>query len=112
MKNSDLYTIILCIVSEKDEKAWPTMNAAMEKLEAKGAKIARGHLDAKADATAKGKFAEAVLDQNCKIQMTWYEGDSDLPAGMKPFPGCYHLCTWLWAYDIEPIREWMFSKKR
>ena len=100
------------LVSEKDEKAWPTMNAAMEKLEAKGIKIARGHLDAKADTAAKEKFAETVLAQNCKIQMTWYEGDSDLPAGMKSFPGCYHLCTWLWAYDIEPIREWMFSKKR
>lgn len=100
------------LVSEKDEKAWPTMNEAMEKLEAKGAKIARGHLDAKADAAGKRKFAEAVLAQNCNIQITWYEGETDLPAGMKPFPGCWHLCTWLWAYDIEPIREWMFTKKK
>ena len=100
------------LVSEKDEKAWPTMNSAMEKLEAKGVKIARGHLDAKADAQAKQRFAENVLAQNGRIQMTWYEGESDLPAGMKPFPGCWHLCTWLWAYDVEPIREWMFTKKK
>ena len=100
------------LVSEKDEKAWPTMNAAMEKLEAAGAKVARGHLDAKTDEAGKRKFAGEVLAQNANIQMTWYEGESDLPAGMKPFPGCWHLCTWLWAYDIEPIREWMFTKKR
>lgn len=100
------------LVSEKDEKAWPTMNASMEKLEAKGVRIARGHLDAKADARTKRAFAEAVLSQGANIQMTHYEGASDLPEGMKPFPGCYHLCTWLWAYDIEPIREWMFSKEK
>ena len=100
------------LVSEKDEKAWPTMNAAMEKLEAAGAKIACGHLDAKTDTAGKQKFADEVLAQNGNIQMTWYEGESDLPTGMRPFPGCWHLCTWLWAYDIEPIREWMFTKKK
>lgn len=108
LKNAKLWIL----VSEKDEKAWPTMNASMEKLEANGVKVARGHLDAKADEKTKRSFAESVLDQNANIQMTHYEGASDLPEGMKPFPGCYHLCTWLWAYDIEPIREWMFSIER
>lgn len=108
LKDANLWIL----VSEKDEKAWPTMNAAMEKLETKGAKIARGHLDAKTDTAGKEKFAAEVLAQNGNIQMTWYEGESDLPAGMRPFPGCYHLCTWLWAYDIEPIRAWMFTKKK
>ena len=105
-------TNLWILVSEKDEKAWPTMNAAMEKLEAKGAKVARGHLDAKTDTAGKENFVAEVLAQNGNIQMTWYEGESDLPTGMRPFPGCWHLCTWLWAYDIEPIREWMFTKKK
>ena len=108
LKNAKLWIL----VSEKDEKAWPTMNASMEKLEANGVKVARGHMDAKADEKTKRSFAESVLAQNANIQMTHYEGASDLPEGMKPFPGCYHLCTWLWAYDIEPIREWMFSIER
>ena len=108
LKNANLWIL----VSEKDEKAWPTMNASMEKLEANGAKVARGHLVAKADAKTKHSFADAVMAQNARVQLTWYEGDSDLPEGMKPFPGCYHLCTWLWAYDVEPIREWMFLKKK
>lgn len=108
MKNANLWIM----VSEKDEKAWPAMNASMEKLEANGVKVARGHLDAKADAKTKRSFADAVLAQNADIQFTWYEGDSDLPEGMKPFPGCYHLCTWLWTYDVEPIHEWMFLKKK
>ena len=69
-------------------------------------------MDAKADEKTKRSFAKSVLAQNANIQMTHYEGASDLPEGMKPFPGCYHLCTWLWAYAIEPIREWMFSIER
>lgn len=88
------------------------MNTAMKKLETNGVIISRGYLNAKANEQAKQDFAKAVLAQNANIQMTWFEGDSDLPEGIKPFPGCYHLCTWLWAYDIEPIREWMFSKKK
>lgn len=108
LTNANLWILI----SEKDEKAWPTMNTAMKKLKTNGVIISRGYLNAKANEQAKQDFAKAVLAQNANIQMTWFEGDSDLPEGIKPFPGCYHLCTWLWAYDIEPIREWMFSKKK
>ena len=100
------------LISEKDEKAFPIMSESVRLLEEKGAKIARGSLNAKSSVEEKQHFAEKVLSQNGNIQFTYYEGESNLPFGMKPFPGCYHLCTWLWSYDIEPIREWMFSQKK
>lgn len=100
------------LVSEKDEKAYPTMRETVEKLESAGAKVACGHIDAKAGIADQRAFADAVLADEAGIQFTWYEGDSDLPEGMSPFPGCYHLCTWLWAYGMEPIREWLFRQSK
>lgn len=100
------------LISEKDEKAFPIMTESVKLMEEAGAKIARGSLNAKASVQEKEKFVQDVLNQNGNIQFTYYEGESNLPEGMKAFPGCFHLCTWLWSYDIEPIREWMFSQKK
>ena len=102
---------IWILISEKDEKAWPIMNEGLRLLADSGVKISKGHIDAKADDNTKRLFAEEVISQEANIQFTWYEGSSNLPDGMRPFPGCYHLCTWLWAYGIEPIREWVFKHK-
>lgn len=100
------------LVSEKDEKAFPIMTESVKLMEEAGAIVARGSLNAKASVQEKERFAQEVLNQNGNIQFTYYEGESNLPEGMKVFPGCFHLCTWLWSYDIEPLREWMFSQKK
>lgn len=100
------------LVSEKDEKAFPIMGDSMKRLEDNGVKVARGHLDAKASLAAKSVFANAVLAQGADIQFTWYEDGSVLPDGMRQFPGCFHLCTWRWAYDVEPIRKWLFEQTK
>lgn len=99
-------------ISEKDEKAFPVNTQGLQFIEDAGGKVARGHLNAKASSDEKEHFAEEIISQNANIQFTYYDGESVLPPGLKPFPGCYHLCTWSYAYDIEPIRRWLFQQKK
>lgn len=107
IKNKNIWIMI----SEKDEKAYPIMTEAMNMIEESGGKVATGNIDAKASCEEKKKFAEEVLSQKADIQFTYYIGKSVLADGVKEFPGCFHLSTWQWAYDVEPIREWIFTKQ-
>ena len=100
------------MVSERDGKALPIMGACMAAVEQNGGKVARGHVNAKADEETKAAFCRDILSQGANIQFTWLEGDSVLLPGAPDFPAIYHMYTWKWAYLFEPIREWLFEQKR
>ena len=100
------------MVSENDDRAFPIMGACMQAVEAAGGKVARGHIDAKADDDAKAAFCREVLAQGANIQFTWLDGNSVLLPGTEIFPAVQHMHTWKWAYLFEPIREWLFEQKR
>ena len=99
------------MVSEKDGKAFPIMGECMQAVEAAGGRVARGHVDAKADEAAKAQFCADVLEQNANIQFTWLEGDSVLTPDAPDFPAVYHMWTWKWAYLFEPVRAWLFEQR-
>lgn len=99
------------MVSEHDGRAFPIMGACMEAIEKAGGKVARGHVDAKADEQTKAQFCKNVLSQNANIQFTWLDGDSVLLPGAHIFPAVHHMSTWKWAYLFEPIRAWLFEQK-
>lgn len=100
------------MVSEHDGRAFPIMGACMEAIEAAGGKVARGHVDAKADDAAKAAFCRDVLSKNANIQFTWLDGDSVLLPDAPVFPAAHHISTWKWAYLFEPIRAWLFEQRR
>ena len=99
------------MVSEHDGRAFPIMGECMKAIEKAGGKVARGHVDAKADEETKAQFCKDVLSQNANIQFTWLEGDSVLLPGAHVFPAVHHMSTWKWAYLFEPIRAWLFEQK-
>ncbi|MBR0408130.1 MAG: hypothetical protein IJI53_08840 [Clostridia bacterium] len=99
------------MVSERDGRAFPIMGQCMEAIEKAGGKVARGHVDAKADEETKAAFCKAVLSQNAHIQFTWLDGDSVLTPDAPDFPAVYHMYTWKWAYLFEPIRAWLFEQR-
>ena len=100
------------MVSEHDSRAFPIMDECMRAVEENGGKVARGHIDAKADDRRKEAFCHDVLAQNAGIQFTWLDGDSVLLPGIPVFPAVQHMCTWKWAFLFEPVREWLFGQKR
>ena len=99
------------MVSEHDGRAFPIMGECMASIEEAGGKVARGHVDAKADEETKAAFCKDVLAQNANIQFTWLDGDSVLTPDAPNFPAVYHMFTWKWAYLFEPIRAWLFEQK-
>jgi len=99
------------MVSEHDGRAFPIMGACMAAIEKAGGKVARGHVDAKADEETKARFCKDVLSRNANIQFTWLEGDSVLLPGAHIFPAVHHMSTWKWAYLFEPIRAWLFEQR-
>lgn len=99
------------MVSEHDGRAFPIMGQCMEAIEKAGGKVARGHVDAKADEETKAAFCRDVLSQNANIQFTWLDGDSVLTPDAPNFPAVHHMYTWKWAYLFEPIRAWLFEQK-
>ena len=99
------------MVSEHDGRAFPIMGQCMEAIEKAGGKVARGHVDAKADEETKAAFCKDVLAQNANIQFTWLDGDSVLTPDAPNFPAVHHMFTWKWAYLFEPIRAWLFEQK-
>ncbi|MBQ9197657.1 MAG: hypothetical protein IJ157_10525 [Clostridia bacterium] len=99
------------MVSEHDGRAFPIMGQCMDAIEKAGGRVARGHVDAKADEAAKTEFCRGVLAQNANIQFTWLDGDSVLLPGAPVFPAAHHMATWKWAYLFEPIRAWLFEQR-
>ena len=100
------------MVSERDGRAFPIMGECMSAIEAAGGRVARGHVDAKADDAAKARFCAEVLAQDAPIQFTWLDGDSVLLPDAPDFPAVWHMYTWKWAYLFEPVRAWLFEQKR
>lgn len=102
------------IVSEDDAKAWPGMQAIMETLAANGATVTRGRLDAKApaDQTAAAVAAIRAEAGNGQTFLTAYVAGSVLPEGAEPNPGAGHVNTWVHAYAIPALRDWLFEQSR
>lgn len=99
------------VVSEDDGKAYPGMGAVMTALEAEGKTVVRGTLDAKADAAT---MAEAVAKIRAdagaaEVFFTPFVKGSVLEEGSDN-PGGGHIRTWVFAYSIPAIRDWLLEQ--
>jgi len=94
LKNKNLW-IVVC---EGDGKAFPGMNAAVERWEKLGAKVARNEkfFDSKAPISELNKQIKNIERQRANINYTVFAGGS-------------HMYTWSFAYNISALREWLLS---
>ena len=53
-----------------------------------------------------------IAGEGGHIFFTWYEGDSVLPEGAEAFPGAFHMSTWVHAYKLEAVQEWLFTCRK
>lgn len=100
------------LVSEMDEKAFPIMGACMERVKENGGTVVTGHVDAKAPLEEQNASFRKLSQEKSHIFFTWYEKDSVLPEGAESFPGAFHVNTWVHAYTLEAVQEWLFSCPR
>lgn len=100
------------IVSEDDAKAYPGMQAIMEVLSENGAKITEDSYDAKWSAA---EFEQAIAatqakDADNNVYFTHFTAGSVLEEGQTDNPGAGHVNTWAYAYDVAPLRDWLFTQ--
>lgn len=99
------------IVSSGDAKAFPIMRAAMGNMEGAGGRLCYNHVDAQADAAWLDAAIRSQKQKNANLNLTWFEGRSVVPDSMEASPGAHHVNTWVKAYDIKALREWLFEQR-
>lgn len=100
-------------VSTGDEKAFPGMNAITETLKKNGAKVAYGSWKG---TYSSEEFTKAVKDmekENANINYSTLEKGTVIPKDVvETSKGGEHIYTWTIAYNIEGIRDWLFSQSK
>ncbi|MFV0636757.1 prolyl oligopeptidase family serine peptidase [Mitsuokella sp. WILCCON 0060] len=88
-------------VCEGDTKAHPGMDEAVAKWEALGTKVAKNDTfwDSKAPLSTINQQVKDLEKQNAHINYTVFAGGN-------------HMYTWSFAYNIEAIRDWLFSQSK
>lgn len=97
MKDKKLW-IVVC---EGDTKAYPLMSSACALWEKLGSKVAYG------DDFWNPKAGKEEMQENVLAML---KKDADIR--MNVFSGGSHMYTWTLAYNIEGIRDWLFSQKK
>ena len=90
-------------VCEGDTKAFPGMNSAVERWESLGSQTARNvdFWDSKASVEDLNKQVKNLIKKNPNANINY-----------TVFKSGNHMYTWSFAYNIDAIREWLFSKKK
>ena len=101
-------------VSEDDSKAYPGEIAITEKLASFGAKIAQAEWNAQWTAD---EFAQAFAKmdaEHANINFVHFAKGSVFKTEAEANAGgaSGHTATWKYAYNIAPIREWIFRQQK
>lgn len=102
------------VVSEDDDKAFPGMTAIMKLVEDNGARVVHGQLDAKATPADQAAAVAAIRSGggDAHVFFTTFTPGSVLPEGTPATGGAGHVNTWVYAYDIPALRDWLFEQHR
>lgn len=101
-------------VSQDDAKAYPGQTAIVEKLAEYGARVARGEWNAP---WTPAEFLAAFRRMDARganINFVSFTKGSVFKTEAQANAGgaSGHTATWQYAYDIAPVREWIFRQRR
>lgn len=97
--------------SQGDAKSYPVMNQMCVNMEAKGAKIAHKVMSADLTQEEYHRIAGELEATGANIIYTNYKLET-VADGWHSNGGMHHVYTWRTAYQIEAIRDWLFSKRK
>ena len=115
--NPDAMTVLAhnkmwIVVSEGDQKAFPGMNASLEKMKAAGAVISTEFWDGQAGNKEMEKNVNQMIKKNADIKYTVFKNSTVVPKEAEQNSGNNHRYTWQKAYTIEGIRDWLFTQTK
>lgn len=96
-------------VSENDKKAYNGMLEAVEEMKANGAKVWIYSCDARESIAQINQKAKEAIDSDTNIKLLVWQGNSVVPEQKEKNSLNNHLNTWKYAYEIEAIRNWIFT---
>lgn len=100
-------------VSTGDTKAFPGMNAITDVLKKNGAKVAYASWKGTYTPEEFEKGVNEVLKENANVNYTTLEKGTVIPKDVvENSKGGEHIYTWAIAYNIEGIRDWLFSQSK
>ncbi|MCD7956116.1 MAG: hypothetical protein LUG93_10310 [Lachnospiraceae bacterium] len=99
------------INSMGDAKAFPGMNQMACEMESNGAVVARKMISAKATQEELSETARMLIATGANVIYTPFRIDS-VADGWHSRGGAHHTGTWKVAYEIEAIREWLFTNRK
>ena len=99
LKNKNLW-ITVC---EGDTKAFPGMNAAIERWESLGSNVAKN--------VEFWNSKESISQINKQVK-TMIKSNPNANIYYTVFAGGNHMYTWSFAYNIDEIRDWLFKQKK
>ncbi|PSJ79877.1 alpha/beta hydrolase-fold protein [Neisseria iguanae] len=95
-------------VSQDDSKAYPGQTAIVEVLAKHGAKVARGEWNAQWSAAEFQTAFDKMDAQQANINFVSFEKGTVFTEGESAAGAGGHTNTWQYAYNIAPVREWIF----
>ena len=99
------------LVSEGDQKAFPGMNAVTEAMKEAGADVVHEQWSAKDSQQEWKQKGEKLIQTGANVIYTSLDRTT-VAEGTASHPGEHHMATWKTAYNIEIIRDWLFSNHR
>lgn len=100
---------IFYLVSADDTKASPGQDAIRSTLEAAGARVETGIIDAAASQKEIEQAVQEVLSRGSGLNFLKYAENSILK---KTGARHAHMATWQEAYKIEAARDWLFAQSK
>jgi predicted peptidase len=98
-------------LSEGGPREYPGMNAVTTALEAAGAKVARAYLNARKSKEELNREVQELIATGANILYAIYDAKTALPDDGKEYPKiAHHSRGWEITYEIEAIRDWLFSQ--
>lgn len=97
------------LVSEGDRKACPGMTAVTDAMEAAGASVLRSIWDGTKQPEELTALAHGEMEKQGNVRFTIFEGSTVLRDFSDPNPGAHHMGTWPVVYQIDGIKQWLFS---
>jgi hypothetical protein len=85
-----------------------TIDPAIDNLEKAGAKIGRYSWDGMADLASLNAEAKKVASDGNNIKYVVFQGNSVA----REYCRNSHRAAWLLVYQIETVREWLFSTRK
>ena len=100
-------------LSEGGPREFPGMNAVVAALESAGAQVARVYLNARKSKAELNADVKELIATGANILYAIYDAKTVLPDDGKEYSRmAHHHRGWEITYDIEAIRDWLFSQTR